>query len=250
MKRLSIPYRGHCRGHHPATDFALSATKVAVSYAEGNRAALEDISLEVGLGQRVALVGSNGAGKSTLLQAAAGLLPIKHGEMTLFGLQPGACQHQVVYLPQLSNLDWTFPISLERLALTGRYVHLGWLKRPGPEDFERVQRALDLLGLSALANRQISQLSGGEQQRVLLARALVHEADLLLLDEPLNAVDLNTRHIVEDVLVKLRNDGKTVIIATHDLGRLEADFDSAIYLNEGRVVDTPPGAFGCATETC
>jgi manganese/zinc/iron transport system ATP- binding protein len=191
----------------------------------------------------VALVGPNGAGKSTLLKTAAGLVPLRAGTVQRFGQPLGACHHRVAYLPQRSAADWRFPLSVRRLVMSGRYVHLGWLRRPGPQDHAIVQVALARLGLTALAERQVGQLSGGQQQRVLLARALAQEADLLLLDEPLNAVDAETRAVVEAVLADLRLRGKSVVVATHDLGRLEAAFDGALYLCEGRETAPPPGAF-------
>jgi len=122
-------------------------------------------------------------------------------------------------------------------------VHLGWLNRPSGQDRAITDAMIAQLRLSDLADRQIGQLSGGQQQRALLARALAQEADLLLLDEPLNAVDADTRAIISEVLETLRGQGKTVIAATHDLGRLETDFDSAVYLADGREIAPPPGAF-------
>jgi manganese/zinc/iron transport system ATP- binding protein len=205
--------------------------------------ALQDIRLEVPVGARVALVGPNGAGKSTLLKSIAGLLPVASGSIQIFGRPVGDCRHRVAYLPQRSELDWRFPVDVRRLVLTGRYVHLGWLARPGREDHLAAEQMLDQLGIADLASRQISELSGGQQQRALLARALAQDADLLLLDEPLNAVDADTRAVIAHVLRGLQQSGKTVIAATHDLGRLEADFDGALYLCEGREVPAPPGSF-------
>ena len=121
-------------------------------------------------------------------------------------------------------------------------VHLGWLRRPRKQDWAIADAMLEQLGLADLAERQIGQLSGGQQQRALLARALAQQADLLLLDEPLNAVDAETREVVARVLDSLRCQGKTFVVATHDLGRLEADFDQALYLSGGREVPAPPGA--------
>jgi manganese/zinc/iron transport system ATP- binding protein len=195
------------------------------------------------VGAQVALVGPNGAGKSTLLKAVAGLLPVREGTIAIYGNPVGACHHRVAYLPQRGEIDWRFPVSLRRLVLTGRYVHLGWFRRPGKADEAIAESMIAELGLSDLADRQIGQLSGGQQQRALLARALAQQADLLLLDEPLNAVDADTRAIISEVLKRLQAQGKTVVAATHDLGRLEADFDGAMYLAEGREVPAPPGAF-------
>lgn len=211
------------------------------SGAAGGAYPVEGVSLRVERGARVALVGHNGAGKSTILKAAAGLLPVLAGELRLFGHAAGACRHQVAYLPQRSEIDWSFPVSVSAIVLSGRYVHLGWFRRPGRRDRERSREALALLGMAKLADRRIGELSGGQQQRVLLARALVHDADLFLLDEPLNAIDVETRAVVERVLENLRGEGKTVLMATHDLGRQESDFDEALYLSEGRRVEEPPG---------
>jgi len=119
-------------------------------------------------------------------------------------------------------------------VLTGRYGHLGWLRRPGARDWAIADQALAQMQLSELAERQISQLSGGQQQRALLARALAQEADLLLLDEPLNAVDAATRSVVAETLRVLHAQGKTIIAATHELEHLETDFDAALYLVDGR----------------
>lgn len=222
---------------------ALELHDVSVTYPGTRRLALQHIDLCVPVGAQVALGGANGAGKSTLLKAIAGLLPVRQGTIAIYGNPVGACHHRVAYLPQRGEIDWRFPISLRRLVLTGCYVHLGWFRRPTKADKAIADVMIERLGLTALADRQIGQLSGGQQQRALLARALTQEADLLLLDEPLNAVDAETRTTVGDILRLLRSQGKTVITATHDIGRLEADFDSAFYLTEGREIKPPPGAF-------
>jgi manganese/zinc/iron transport system ATP- binding protein len=221
---------------------ALEIKNLVTGYP-GAKAALKGVSLCVPIGTRVALVGANGAGKSTLLKAVAGLLPIREGDIKIYGNAVGACHHRTAYLPQRSQLDWRFPINLRRLILTGRYVHLGWLKRATQKDYAVVEKVAAQLGLENLLERQIGQLSGGQQQRALLARALAQESDLLLLDEPLNAVDNDTRAVITNVLNELSKHGKTVIMATHDLGRLESDFDGAMYLSDGVEVPAPPGSF-------
>lgn len=239
---MMLSYGG--RGHvEPVADApALLAHDLVVAYP-GDQPSLQGVSLSVPRGARVALVGANGAGKSTLLKAVAGLLPVRRGVIRVYGNPVGACHHRVAYLPQRGRLDWRFPVSLERLVMTGRYVHLGWLRQPGREDRDVVRKALERLGLFDLRSRQIGNLSGGQQQRALLARALAQDADLLLLDEPLNAVDADTRTVITQVLADLSARGKTVLMATHDLGRLEADFDGALYLAEGLEVPPPPGSF-------
>ncbi len=243
MSEPMLPYSGGRHNDPIPGAPALVVERLSVAYPGTKRLALRDVSLIVPVGARVALVGANGAGKSTLLKAVAKLLPIRSGAIYIYGNAPGGCHHRVAYLPQRGDIDWRFPITLRRLVLTGRYVHLGWLNRPSQHDKSIVEAVIDQLHLSDLAERQIAQLSGGQQQRALLARALAQEADLLLLDEPLNAVDADTRAIISAVLANLRGQGKTVIAATHDLGRLETDFDSAVYLADGREIIAPPGAF-------
>jgi ABC-type Mn2+/Zn2+ transport system ATPase subunit len=241
---FQFPYSGKQNSPVIAGAPALDIHELSVAYRNGDQGnALENVSLCVPNGTRVALVGPNGAGKSTLLKAIAGLLPVQSGSIKIYGQPLAACRHRIAYLPQRGEIDWRFPISLRKLVLTGRYVHLGWFKRPTAQDGLIADKMIERLGLTALAERQIGQLSGGQQQRALLARALTQEADLLLLDEPLNAVDTNTRAIIADVLKQLQRENKTVITATHDLGRLEADFDDALYLAEGQEVPPPPGSF-------
>ena len=238
------PYSHHQHAERVAGAPALEVRDLVVHYPGSQQPpALNGVSLCVQRGARVALVGPNGAGKSTLLKAIVGLLPLTSGEVRVFGQPVGVCHCDVAYLPQRGDLDWHFPISLRRLVLTGRYVHLGWFRRPTRRDWAIADAMIERLGLTELAERQIGELSGGQQQRALLARALAQESDLLLLDEPLNAVDADTRAVVEDVLAALKHEGKTVVAATHDLGRLESDFDGALYLAEGHEVPTPPGAF-------
>lgn len=215
---------------------ALDMREAIVRYAGDEARALCGVSLRVMPGMRVALVGPNGAGKSTLLKAAAGLLPIESGTIAIYGQPVGTARGRVAYLAQRGEIDWRFPITLRRLVLTGRYVHLGWFKWPAQNDWHIADEAIDRMGLSHLRERQIGDLSGGQQQRALLARALAQDADLLLLDEPLNAVDAATREIVSNTLDALQRAGKTAIIATHDIDRLHAEFDDALFLVDGRQV--------------
>ncbi|MCS6882811.1 MAG: ABC transporter ATP-binding protein [Oscillochloridaceae bacterium] len=212
---------------------ALAIDRLTVGYPGSSQPALREASLILPPGVRAALIGPNGSGKSTLLKAVAGLLPPRSGTILIYGRPPSACHHRVAYLPQRGDVDWRFPVTVERMVLAGRYVHLGWLRRPGAEDRERVQAVLLKLGLEQCARRQISQLSGGQQQRALLARALVQEADLLLLDEPLSAVDAASRRIIDEALDELRNQGKTILMATHHLERIDEEFDLAFALDDG-----------------
>jgi manganese/zinc/iron transport system ATP- binding protein len=232
MKTI-FTYGGRHAEQHDASAQTLEALNVSVVYPGIDHPALQNVSLCVPSGSRVALVGPNGAGKSTLLKAVAGLLSTTAGAIRIYGQPLSAVRAHVSYLPQRGELDWSFPITLRKLVLTGRYVHLGWLRWPSKHDWACADEAIERMQLSDLAERQISHLSGGQQQRALLARALAQEADLLLLDEPLNAVDAATRQVVAEVLGALHQQGKTIITATHDLERLETDFDNALYLVDG-----------------
>jgi len=236
MSAPRLPYRDEAWLPPVPAAPALDARHLRAGYARGGDDALTDISVAVPAGARFALVGHNGAGKSTLLKVVAGLLPVRSGTVAVFGHPLGTCRHDVAYLPQRADIDWRFPIDVRRLVTTGRYARLGWLARPGAGDRARAAAVIERMGVADLADRQIGRLSGGQQQRVLLARALVQEARLLLLDEPLSAVDAGTRAVIADVLDELRRSGATVVIATHDIGRIEADFDGALYLHEGRAV--------------
>ncbi|HUN24169.1 MAG TPA: ABC transporter ATP-binding protein [Anaerolineales bacterium] len=215
---------------------ALALEQVCVLHPRDKQIALDQVSFEIAPAQRVALVGANGAGKSTLLKTIVGLMRIESGKVSIYGNPIGLCYHRVAYLPQRGEIDWRFPVSLERLVLAGRYVHLGWFGTPNAEDRAICQTVIAQLGLKALTQRQISQLSGGQQQRALLARAIVQGADLLLLDEPFNAVDSETREIIWNVLDQLQQQGKTVVVATHDTAQLAQQFDRVLEMSDGKVL--------------
>jgi ABC-type Mn2+/Zn2+ transport system ATPase subunit len=242
---MTVPYRREtCHGQSAPEAAAVDVQSLTVTMNRDDRIALADVSLTVPVGARVALAGPNGAGKSTLLKTVVGLIKPQSGSVLLYGMPVGGCRHRVAYLPQSGEIDWRFPMTVRELIGSGRYVHLGWMKRLTAADQELVQHEISRLGLEALADRQIGQLSGGQQQRTILARALVQGADLLLLDEPMNAVDAETRSVLYRVLADLKVEGKTAIIATHDLDRLERDYDQVVYLADGRQIDPSEGRAG------
>lgn len=243
MNSLSLPYSGRFHAEPVENAPALRVSNVSTGYAGAHNLALEGVSLSLPIGVRAALVGANGSGKSTLLKTVAGLLPVQAGDVRIYGNPVGACHHRVAYLPQRGEIDWRFPVSARRLVLGGRLVHLGWIKRPRKKDHEIVQEAMERLGIDSLGGRQIGELSGGQQQRVLLARALAQRADLLLLDEPFAAVDAQTTEVVFKVLEDLRTEGKTLLVATHYLDRLQDEFDGALYLVDGRIVEPEADAY-------
>ena len=221
----------------PAGDDRLILRHVTVAY--GRKVVLEDIGAEVRRGQVVGVIGPNGGGKSTLLQAILGLVPLVRGTITLFGRPSSAQRARIAYVPQREVVDWEFPVTVREVVLMGRYAHTGWLRRPGRQDHLVVDRMLDHVGMRAQATTQIGQLSGGQQQRVFLARALAQEADVLLLDEPLNGIDATTQEVILAVIEEQRTQGKIVVLATHDLVSASCACDCFCCLNQ-RLVSFGP----------
>ena len=206
----------------------------------GGAPALRDVSLALPTTTITAVVGPNGSGKSTLLKAILGLTPQVSGEVRVNGVDAGEARDRVAYVPQREAVDWGFPITAADVVLMGRYPRLGLLRRPGSEDRRRVAEALVRVGMEPFATRQIGALSGGQQQRVFLARALVQEASVLLLDEPMTGVDQATEQAINDLLHELRNDGATVVITTHDLESAADNCDLLAFVNHRLVAFGPP----------
>src|SRR3990172_11338338 len=202
----------------------------AVSLRYNGRVALEAVSFQVNNGQRVAVVGQNGAGKSTLFKVIAGLLPATSGEVKVSGAGPGGhiC---IAYVPQRSQVDWEFPVVVNDVVMMGRIGKLGLLRWPRARDWDYVHHALEVVGLSHLANRQIGELSGGEQQRMFIARALAQEAELMLMDEPLTGLDVPSQEDILGILEQLRPREVTVLASTHDLSLASEHFDRVLLLN-------------------
>ncbi|WGF87424.1 metal ABC transporter ATP-binding protein [Marinivivus vitaminiproducens] len=221
--------------HEPG--LALHVEDLTVSYH--SRPVLWDIDLDVPPGVMAAVVGPNGAGKSTLIKAVLGLVKPTAGHVTLFGRPYRAQRRKVGYVPQRSSVDWDFPTTAQDVVTMGLYGHLGWIRRPGRREREEARRALELVGMEDLADRQISQLSGGQQQRVFLARALVQQADLYFLDEPMAGVDAVTERAIVDILKRLRDQGKTLIVVHHDLQTVRSYFDWLAILNVRVIAQGP-----------
>ena len=224
--------------HEPG--LALHVEDLTVAY-EG-KPALWDIDVNVPPGVMAAIIGPNGAGKSTLLKTALGLIRPTAGHICSHGHPPRDNLRRIGYVPQRSSVDWDFPTTVLDVVMMGRYGHLGWLRWPGRGERERALGALEMVRMAHLADRQISQLSGGQQQRVFLARALVQEADVYFLDEPMAGVDATTERTIVQLLKKLRDAGKTVIVVHHDLQTVRDYFDWLVILNvrviaQGRVDD-------------
>ncbi|MDR5709128.1 MAG: metal ABC transporter ATP-binding protein [Armatimonadota bacterium] len=217
---------------------AIEVRNLTVSYRE--QPAIRNVSFQIEPGLLVGLVGPNGAGKSTLLKALVGLVVPDTGSVRIFGQPVPQVRRLVAYVPQRSEVDWDYPIVVEEVVLMGRFVHLGLVRRAGPEDRRVAREALRQVGMERFAARQIGQLSGGQQQRVFLARALAQEAQVLLLDEPFVGVDAATEETIYALLRRLQQEGRTVVVATHDLSRAQTAFDRLLLLNQVLVAYGPP----------
>ncbi|MDO4262598.1 MAG: metal ABC transporter ATP-binding protein [Deinococcus sp.] len=210
---------------------ALHARNLSVRY--GSHAALREASASFRLGEFSAVIGPNGAGKSTLLKALLGLVPLSGGEVDYGG--SGDLQPHAAYVPQQQALDWAFPVTVWDVAMMGRTGRLGWWRRPGLQDRARAEQALRQTGLWELRGRHIAELSGGQRQRALLARMLVRDAAVLLLDEPLTGVDTTTSQEVLALLRAQADAGHAVVMVTHDLEQAAHWCDHLVLVNR-RVV--------------
>lgn len=213
----------------PIKDIALEVRGLWAGYQ--SRVALEDVSFQLPAGSLTGLVGPNGSGKSTLLRVIVGLQSPWRGSVSVLGENGRQGRRHLGYMPQTELVDWSFPVSVFDVVMMGRYGRLGLLRRPGRQDRQIVRRCLEQVGLSDLADRQIGELSGGQQRRALIARALAQKGEVLLLDEPTTGLDASAQHDLLELLELLRNDGKTLLVATHDLSWVATCCDCCILVN-------------------
>lgn len=216
---------------------AIEVEDLTVAYKE--KPVLWDIDLTVPEGVLMAIVGPNGAGKTTLIKAILNLVQTAAGQVKIYGKTSSDQGRLVGYVPQRGSVDWDFPTSVKDVVMMGRYGSLGWIKRPGKKEHEMALQALDKVGMFEYAERQISQLSGGQQQRVFLARALVQDAQVYLMDEPFQGVDATTERAIVSLLQELRKSGKTVVVVHHDLQTVPEYFDWTTLLNVRLIASGP-----------
>lgn len=221
---------------------AIELTGVTAGY--GGDPVLERLSVSIGAGELVGAVGPSGSGKTTLLRLLTGRAERYAGEARVFGEPVGSVgsTRRVGYVPQLDTVDWDFPLTVEQAVLLGLSAdsrRVPWFRRSERAD---VRVLLERLGLERLRGRHIRELSGGQQQRMFLARAMIRQADLILLDEPTNGVDLATRHDVLHLLGELNAEGMTIVLTTHDLNWVAAHLPRVVCLNGTVIADGPPGA--------
>lgn len=224
-----VPARAPLAEHHHA-EAALEVRHLTAGYP-GMRPAIEDVSLRVPTGEIVGLIGPNGAGKSTLFKAILGLIHPTHGEVLAFGRPVREARAEIAYMPQVEEVDWGFPVSVLDVVLMGRYQgprpFLGWSRA----DREAALAALERVRLTPSAARQVGQLSGGQRRRVLMARAIARGARLLLLDEPFAGLDAAVQHDLLAIMDGLASEGRSILIATHDLSCVANSCDEAVCLN-------------------
>lgn len=221
--------------HEPG--LAVHVEDLTVSYQ--SNPVLWDIDFDIPPGVMAAIVGPNGAGKSTLIKSILDLVKPTAGHVTIHGRPYARQRRKVGYVPQRSSVDWDFPTTALDVVTMGLYGQLGWLRRPGKAERERAMAALGRVGMDDFADRQISQLSGGQQQRVFIARALVQDADVYFLDEPMAGVDATTERAIVKILHALRDAGKTVIVVHHDLQTVRDYFDWMVILNVRVIAQGP-----------
>jgi ABC-type Mn2+/Zn2+ transport system ATPase subunit len=216
---------------------AISIQGLSVSYER--KRVLSNIFLEVEAGHLYGVIGPNGAGKSTLFKAILGLIDVTAGSVRINERPISEQRREVVYLPQKSDIDWSFPATVYDVALMGRYPHKRVFERMNANDHARAEVALEELGIAHLRNRQIGALSGGQQQRVFLARALCQEAEIWLLDEPFVGVDMTTEEKIIQLLQSLARQGKTLLVVHHDLSTAPHYFDRHIMINQRLIAFGP-----------
>jgi len=204
---------------------------------------LENVSLKIAQGDFLAILGPNGGGKTTLLKILLGLVTPDSGKVKVFGKDPikfRSERHRIGYVPQINTIDLDFPVHVLEVVLMGRYGRLGFFNRPAPEDHEKALKAMERVDIADLADRSIARLSGGQRQRVFLARALVTDPELLLLDEPTTGIDALSSESLFELLNRLHKDGLTIIIVSHDIGAVSSYVSGIACLNRRVIVHGRP----------
>ncbi|MCX7559033.1 manganese/iron ABC transporter ATP-binding protein [Sulfitobacter sp. F26204] len=207
----------------------LKARDLTVTYRNGHTA-LWNASFDIPRGTVTALVGINGAGKSTLFKAIMGFVPTAQGEISILGMdvKTALSRNLVAYVPQAEEVDWDFPVLVEDVVMMGRYGHMGFFRRPKQSDHDAVDQALHRVNMQDYRHRQIGELSGGQRKRVFLARALAQDGQVILLDEPFTGVDVKTEEQIVALLRELRDEGRVMLVSTHNLGSVPEFCDRTI----------------------
>lgn len=218
----------------------IAVRSATVTYRNGTTA-LVDASLTIPTGSIAALVGVNGSGKSTLFKAIMGFVPVTSGSVTVLGQPVAAALKQGVisYVPQSEDVDWSFPVLVEDVVMMGRYGRMNWLRMARRQDHDAVASALDRVGMADFRKRQIGELSGGQKKRVFLARALAQDGRVILLDEPFTGVDVTTEGAIIELLRGLRDEGRVMLVSTHNLGSVPEFCDRTILIDRTVIASGP-----------
>lgn len=218
----------------------IKVDNLTVTYRNGHTA-LRDASLQVPTASITALLGINGSGKSTLFKAIMGFVPLSAGTINLLDrpCHKALKNNLVSYVPQSEDVDWSFPVLVEDVVMMGRYGHMGMLRIARDEDKRLVAAALERVGMSAFHRRQIGELSGGQKKRVFLARAIAQRGQVILLDEPFTGVDVNTEQQIINLLHELRDEGRTMLVSTHNLASVRDYCDHTVIV-KGTVLACGP----------
>ena len=211
-------------------DYAIETQDLTVAYQ--GKIAIENINLKLKRASRTAIVGPNGAGKSTLIKAILSLEKRVTGQVSIEGDDSKKARQKIAYVPQKGDVNWDFPTTVLDVVIMGRYSHMGWFKRPSKEDKDIALNALKAMKMIKFKDRQISQLSGGQRQRVFLARAMAEEADIYIMDEPLQGIDIKTEALIMETIKNLQQKGKTFLIVHHNISTVPDYFDHVIMLNQ------------------
>ncbi|HAG81103.1 MAG TPA: manganese ABC transporter ATP-binding protein [Cyanobacteria bacterium UBA12227] len=199
--------------------------------------AVEDVSFSLEPGQIVGIIGPNGAGKSTMVKAILGLIPSSEGVVRYRQRSLKAQLAQVAYMPQRTQIDWDYPITVKNVVMMARTRHTGWFRSPSRQSREIVKAALERVGMWELRERQIGELSGGQQQRVFLAQALAQEAELFFFDEPFVGVDKKTEAVLFEVFDELKHQGKILLVIGHELGEVSRNYDRFLLINKQLIAE-------------
>lgn len=218
----------------------IEVNRLTVTYRNGHTA-LHDTSFTVPESSVTALVGINGAGKSTLFKALMGFIPAARGLVKILGheIDDALAANLVAYVPQAEEVDWSFPVLVEDVVMMGRFGHMGFFRRPRPADRDAVTNALSRVNMTEFRHRQIGELSGGQKKRVFLARALAQDARVILLDEPFTGVDVKTEEAIITLLREMRDEGRVMLVSTHDLGSVPEYCDRVVMV-KGTVLASGP----------
>lgn len=221
----------------------LAITIEQLSVVYNQQLILDTISCVIPQGMITGIIGPNGAGKSTLIKSMLDFTAKKSGTVSFFGNTLAEFRKKIAYIPQRAEIDWDFPITVFDVVLMGRYPHHSLFSFLKESDYQKAEEALALVGMSEYKNTPINNLSGGQQQRCFLARALCQEAEIYIFDEPFIGIDAIAEKIIMNMLKKLKQEGKTIIMVHHDFSTVTEYFDWIILLNKKLIGCGPTAQF-------